>query len=279
MLAMWHRVVTRRCAFACPESGQFKFGEAEAKQIAAAALRAKCHLVADDVAQYVANLEDAGSVPEELKKIGVCRPIADLAWVEYSDSEFSIAGDNQIGLAFAVISDTEVNVAVFQSIRGEPICVAPMVRCMFLETGECKEIVTLTSASGQAQAFNAGNIGPMILRGLYAFAFAHCKNVEQVDCTTKHGPNQKVIRRKKWPSVIFKTLNIPGVTKRYEKGESENDDAGRRAHICRGHFATYTDESKLFGKYVGKFWHPAHVRGNAKNGSVVKDYEIAPIGV
>ena len=45
-------------------------------------------------------------------------------------------------------------------------------------------------------------------------------------------------------------------------------------HICRGHFVTYTPKHPLFGKYVGTFWKPDHVRGNAKNGIVLKDYKV-----
>jgi hypothetical protein len=48
----------------------------------------------------------------------------------------------------------------------------------------------------------------------------------------------------------------------------------KRYHICRGHFATYTEERKLFGKYVGRYWIPSHARGNIENGSIEKDYVV-----
>lgn len=46
------------------------------------------------------------------------------------------------------------------------------------------------------------------------------------------------------------------------------------AHLVRGHFATYSEDNPLFGKYTGTFWRPAHVRGNADNGTVYKDYKV-----
>ncbi len=43
-------------------------------------------------------------------------------------------------------------------------------------------------------------------------------------------------------------------------------------HSCRGHFKTYTPERRLFGKYIGTFWFPPHMRGNATVGVVDKEY-------
>lgn len=43
--------------------------------------------------------------------------------------------------------------------------------------------------------------------------------------------------------------------------------------------AYYHKDRPLFGSYVGTFWRPAHVRGNAENGINVNDYEVlAPKG-
>jgi hypothetical protein len=48
-----------------------------------------------------------------------------------------------------------------------------------------------------------------------------------------------------------------------------------RVHLCRGHFATYSPEAPLFGKYVGRFWIPPHARGDRSRGMIEKDYKIA----
>jgi hypothetical protein len=45
-------------------------------------------------------------------------------------------------------------------------------------------------------------------------------------------------------------------------------------HSCRGHFSTYTPERRLFGKHIGTFWIPPHMRGNRKVGVVEKEYEV-----
>lgn len=45
-------------------------------------------------------------------------------------------------------------------------------------------------------------------------------------------------------------------------------------HSVRAHYATYTKERPLFGKYAGRFYVPAHFRGGINNGVVSKDYKI-----
>ena len=50
-------------------------------------------------------------------------------------------------------------------------------------------------------------------------------------------------------------------------------------HAVRAHYATYTKERPLFGKYVGRFYVPAHFRGKPENGFVTKDYKIIPHGI
>jgi len=49
-------------------------------------------------------------------------------------------------------------------------------------------------------------------------------------------------------------------------------------HKCRGGYAKYGPEfgkGLLFGKYSGRFFHPPHMRGKAKNGITHKDYRVA----
>lgn len=110
-----------------------------------------------------------------------------------------------------------------------------------------------------------------------AIALLNCKNAHAVDETDRLGPGKKWERRQKVPEIRYKTLKIGSISKSSTPGETgdHRGDSIMSAHICRGHFSTYTEERPLFGKYSGKFWIPAHVRGSAKNGVVVKDYEVS----
>ncbi len=58
------------------------------------------------------------------------------------------------------------------------------------------------------------------------------------------------------------------------EGRSAQVGLKRALHICRGHFATYSPEKSLFGKYAGTFWKPQHIRGTKERGEIVKDYEV-----
>jgi hypothetical protein len=60
------------------------------------------------------------------------------------------------------------------------------------------------------------------------------------------------------------------------EGQLESVGLKRALHICRGHFATYSEDRPLFGKYTGQFWKPSHVRGAAEFGLIQKDYNVHP---
>lgn len=105
-------------------------------------------------------------------------------------------------------------------------------------------------------------------------SFCHCKNVRQE--TRDAGPPPRPLRnRPKAPRLSYYTLNIDPMRQTL-RTEGRSDEVGhkRALHICRGHFATYTPDHPLFGKYVGTYWRPDHVRGNASEGAVVKDYSV-----
>lgn len=118
----------------------------------------------------------------------------------------------------------------------------------------------------------SGTFGiPMLL----AMSFLHCKNVVRRDATESEGPPAKWLRRHKAPAVRYHVLDINPMREVLRtEGGIEHNGLKKALHICRGHFATYTEDKKLFGKHTGTFWVPAHVRGNAECGVVDKDYRM-----
>ncbi len=112
---------------------------------------------------------------------------------------------------------------------------------------------------------------PINILGL-GLSFMHCKNVtvnEHADRRSPRWHEQHGI-----PICKFKTLDINPMREVLRRdGKSDEVGLQRALHICRGHFATYTEEHPLFGKYVGTFFRPAHVRGQSEAGVVVKDYK------
>ena len=70
--------------------------------------------------------------------------------------------------------------------------------------------------------------------------------------------------------IIYTTLAVRvGKTAQAIKfGKGGRKDLGqKRLHQVRGHFSTYTDAAPLFGRAVGTFWIPPHMRGVASLGS------------
>lgn len=104
-------------------------------------------------------------------------------------------------------------------------------------------------------------------------SFTHCKNIETVEHT--HDRGEKWHRRSKIPKLKFHTLDIQPMKKVLRtEGQSESTGIKKALHICRGHFATYSPDHPLFGKYTGTFWRPDHTRGQIEQGQVTKDYRI-----
>jgi hypothetical protein len=114
-------------------------------------------------------------------------------------------------------------------------------------------------------------IGPPFL----ALSLMHCKNV--IVHTNEPARKLSAAHNKKHgrPLLRFHTLEIEPIKKILRnEGQIEKVGLARALHICRGHFATYTDDKPMFGKVTGTFWRPAHVRGNLSAGAVIKDYDV-----
>lgn len=126
----------------------------------------------------------------------------------------------------------------------------------------------------------AGSLDGPFFVAMMATGFTHCKNVSMIDVLepplSVRAKREKKLKR---PESRFRMLAIDPMrvdrdrTTGAADGE-DNDPTGRSLHIARGHFATYTDDKPLFGRYVGTFWRPAHVRGHIRDGVVSKHYGV-----
>lgn len=97
---------------------------------------------------------------------------------------------------------------------------------------------------------------------LLTFSFLSCNNVLVID----HDPRPKKRRNpaKNRQLHPYKTLEIRPLKDVLRVSGKKRGATGRRlssVSITRGHFRTYTESGKLFGKYTGRFWIPAHVKG------------------
>lgn len=112
----------------------------------------------------------------------------------------------------------------------------------------------------------------------FGLSLLHCKNVQLVEQSAMFASRQErrmAQRNNEPPRSKFYTLEIGAMTKTLNRdGQAKQDGIAKALHICRGHFSEYSEEKPLFGKYSGRFWIPAHVRGSAEAGKVVKDYSV-----
>lgn len=106
-------------------------------------------------------------------------------------------------------------------------------------------------------------------------SFLSCKNVTTEDKTCVYAPQDKIRRRLKIPEIKRYTLVIDGHSTHRSQSAPLSETGVMPFHLCRGHFATYTNEKPLFGKLTGRFWVPAHMRGNKRNGEIIKDYKVS----
>ena len=109
---------------------------------------------------------------------------------------------------------------------------------------------------------------------LSAFALFHCKGVELAP-QPSDSEQMKWHRRTRVPELkAYKLVVRPSPIRLGESGAS--GEAGKALHLCRGHFARYTQAAPLFGRHVGQFWIPQHVRGSRALGEVAKTYKPVP---
>lgn len=150
-----------------------------------------------------------------------------------------------------------------------------------LVTRECKEQDVYYPCIKQfdnARGANPSTVGlrtVMLLSYDYLRIFLNilsCKNIK----TELEAPDEKIQKKRaakgKLPLVSFYTLKIQNIGH-----NAESTSSGlwsNRVHFCRGHMREYTSDAPLFGRIVGRFWIPPHVRGDKNKGIIIKDYEV-----
>lgn len=110
---------------------------------------------------------------------------------------------------------------------------------------------------------------------LNVIGLMNCKNVgmdRHARGVAKPRSSSRKLRRAT-PKLDFHTISLPGEI--HSGGGLKGPSVGEVAkHKVRGHFATYTEDAPLFGKHVGTYWKPWHIRGNAAHGITVTDYKV-----
>lgn len=109
--------------------------------------------------------------------------------------------------------------------------------------------------------------------GLLALSLMNCKNVK-LGLETPRPVKHKKSRRVRPAGLAYHTIQLPHAASGSRSDRSAAMGGGVALHKVRGSFATYTDDSKLFGKYTGTYWRPWHMQGNAELGTIEAGYSV-----
>lgn len=114
----------------------------------------------------------------------------------------------------------------------------------------------------------------LVYPALLAMSLLNCKNVDVSEVDAPRSL-RRTAKRNNAPVSKYYVLNVDVLRREVTShAKATGNSIAKSLHICRGHFATYTDDHPLFGKYTGRFWKPSHVRGSVQSGVVVKDYRV-----
>jgi hypothetical protein len=144
-----------------------------------------------------------------------------------------------------------------------------------MEASPTFKVVGGQDASSEMMDHVVGLLTRMSQPAFMALSFMGCKNVG----VEVHEPDAKLNRERTRhglkPFLRYHTINIEPMRKVLRtEGKIETNGLKKALHICRGHFARYTEDKPLFGHTTGLVWRPAHARGSAKEGIVVSDYKV-----
>lgn len=111
----------------------------------------------------------------------------------------------------------------------------------------------------------------------FALSLMNCRNVERVtDPRRLQRHEQRRMKREGAPDVRYEWLRIKQLQRQAEADgqAAAGGHAKKRLHQVRAHWATYSPDAPLFGKFDGTYFRPQHVRGSARIGEVIKGYDL-----
>ena len=157
------------------------------------------------------------------------------------------------------------------------------VNFKFIRDGQCWQTVACWSQHILASGFikeNPSQLTEFDNIPCLTVSFLNTKGTEVVKPPEDMVPTEKQSRKMKVKGIEYKILHVRGMAdvikqeKERAPANGDQEKLKKRLHIVRGHFATYTKEKPLFGKYDGTFWKTSHTRGSSDVGEIRKDYSV-----
>jgi len=180
----------------------------------------------------------------------------------------------------AVCDEKQENISIFSLVQGpsnDGFIFSPAVISVKLKKNDINYFCLSNPFSKNIEQEFIEESSQLGIMFLLFLLLLNCKNITTEDNYPSAALNKS--RRKKGRQELFtyKTLKLllPGNREKHRLPNEPNGDHNR-IHFCRGHFKEYTKEAPLLGRAVGLYWWQPHVRGQNRDGIVMKDYEVAP---
>lgn len=111
---------------------------------------------------------------------------------------------------------------------------------------------------------------------LCSLAMFHVRNIGTRTVSLPRAIRRRAMKNGIEGPQVYRTLVLKPFSAEAEQGNSRMQTGDRPLHLVRGHFANYTEERKLFGRYAGTFWRPEHEAGNPEIAVIRKTYVMQP---
>lgn len=152
--------------------------------------------------------------------------------------------------------------------------VSDVIQKINIGTGDVERYFMFKQASGYSDIQDEHALAIDISLLERSVRLLNCKNITTEKIKPPEKLNKCRTRKGKLPIYDYHVLNVTVPGKKGETRLKTDPLYHNRVHLCRGHFKEYTEDKPLFGKCTGLYWWQPHVRGQNKDGIIVKDYNI-----
>lgn len=179
------------------------------------------------------------------------------------------------------LNATRITLSPVIEVKGNPLIFPYLVSCAIAATGEPMSLPWFSPKYSDSRIDSdvremARLTGMMSSFFWFALALLNCKNITKQEIKTSPALQKARLRKGKALLRNFYVLNV--TTEHRVKAEGGTDNAtqvtSKRLHMVRGHLADYTQGAGLFGKLKGRYWIPAHARGDIAQGEIQKRYAV-----
>lgn len=244
-------------------------------------------VTADQCADWVKAMNEAGRNPLSTATSGLLRLPFESMWIEWEAPDVPGFSPRKPPQAAAWVTGYEapewapagsVQLLEVMSFVGLPdaIIYYPWLVVAFID--DRGQLIEMGVSGIDAEEGTKASVPT--LPAFMAIALMNCRNTH----VTETRDRSRAARRPKKGStrptkpLTHHVITLPGSPPRSESIAGVSGLGGGPApwHLVRGHFKTYTADAPLMGRHVGTYWWQPAVRGDRQHGVVQSSYRVIP---